>query len=181
MTRLVTLTLATSMVSCASLSPEQRAATRKAELEAALQNVLFHGLGTQPDVTLSQFHGRVVLFDVWATWCAPCRGALKAYQVLQRLFGPRGLVVYGLSVDRDQNDVVRFLSDNIIELPILHDPGGNIADSRLNVTGFPTSFLIDRQGRLREVQQGFGGRPVSLLAAQIQALLNEGSALTDTH
>jgi thiol-disulfide isomerase/thioredoxin len=123
--------------------------------------------------SLSSDRGSVVLLDVWATWCEPCKDALPSYAQLAREYGPRGLKVYALSVDEDPRQVHAFLAENRVDLPILMDRSAEVAERLLHISGVPTTFLVDRQGRVRHVHQGFSERSILQYVSQIEALLAE--------
>jgi thiol-disulfide isomerase/thioredoxin len=104
--------------------------------------------GDDAPLTLGDFHGRMVLLNVWATWCVPCRKEMPALDRLQaKLGGPRFTVV-PLSIDHRGRDVVaRFYRElGLKSLGIYVDKSGN-AISAVNAVGMPTTLLIDAQGR----------------------------------
>jgi thiol-disulfide isomerase/thioredoxin len=125
---------------------------------------------------LSGDRGSVVLLDVWATWCEPCRDTLPIYSELARQYGTRGLKVYALSVDEDVRAIAPFLKENRVEVPVLLDSNAAVAEGALGVKVMPTSYLIDRRGVVREVHEGAFGDTGSLLdqyREEIEALLKE--------
>jgi thiol-disulfide isomerase/thioredoxin len=98
--------------------------------------------------TLASFHGRLVLVNFWATWCAPCIKELPALARLQGKLGGPGFTVLALSEDLKGWPVIApFLgAQGIATLPVLHDPQG-AASRAFKVAGLPTSVLLDRDGR----------------------------------
>lgn len=99
-------------------------------------------------VSLSDFKGKVVLLNFWATWCAPCAKEMPSMERLHQIYGAKDLVIVGMSVDTAApRDVKEFAERLKITFPILHDRDSVI--SRLySVPGVPTSYLIDRRGRI---------------------------------
>jgi len=100
-------------------------------------------------ISTESLRGRVVLVNVWATWCPPCRIEMPLLEAMYQRHRERGLVVLGLSVDTKPVDSVRaFLTERRITYPvaIVGDP---VIEALGGVTGYPTSFLIDREGRIR--------------------------------
>jgi thiol-disulfide isomerase/thioredoxin len=99
------------------------------------------------DHDLSMFAGRIVLLNLWASWCAPCRAELPALDHLQAALGGPGFEVAALSVDRGGIDAVRkFVSDNgITRLAIYNDASGRAYTSS-GALGLPVTLLIDRHG-----------------------------------
>ncbi len=122
---------------------------------------------------LSSEHGSVVLLDVWATWCDPCREALPVYEALRTRYAEKGLVVYAVSVDATSQPIPQFLLETKVALPVLLDPSGAVAESTLQVKMMPTSLLIDRQGVVRHVHEGFDADLTATLGPEIDALLAE--------
>lgn len=101
-------------------------------------------------VSLESLREDVVLLNVWATWCAPCRREIPELQQLQERYGERGLHVVGVSLDAPgSNERVReFLREFGVEYTILRDPHEAIG-GLLGVVGMPTTVLIDRDGVIR--------------------------------
>lgn len=123
--------------------------------------------------TLAGARGRVVLLDVWATWCEPCRDALPVYQDLAREFGPRGLEVYAINIDADPRGITPFLEEAKVSVPVLLDPEAKLAGEVLHVMLMPTSYLIDKQGRVRFVHEGFDEGQLATWLKEIEQLLAE--------
>ena len=97
---------------------------------------------------LAEFRGRVVLLNLWATWCAPCREEMPTLDRLQSRLGGKDFEVIALSIDRDGATVVKrfFDATNVHALAIYVDPTME-AQGKLDAIGIPTTVLIDRQGR----------------------------------
>lgn len=117
--------------------------------------------------------GNVVLIDVWATWCEPCRDALPLWQEVQKEYAGRGLKVYALTVDEDRNQVQKFLDDTGLTLPVLWDPEQSVVGPVLPVNVMPTTFLLDRTGKVRFVHAGFASEQLTRYQADIEQLLDE--------
>ncbi len=108
----------------------------------------FHAtdLGTGRRVTLADYRGQVVLLNVWATWCQPCKVEMPSMEQLQKELGANGLKIVAVSVDEGTSDVVRqFASDLGLTFQILHDPDRSI-EQIYQTTGVPESFVINRHG-----------------------------------
>jgi len=105
-------------------------------------------------IRLGDFKGKVRLIDVWATWCGPCRMIIPHLNRLYDRYRDRGLVVIGVSVDDRPADVVAFTS----KVPLKY-PTGMMNPDIVNLLGYPdavpTSYLVDRTGRLRRKFIGF--------------------------
>ena len=100
------------------------------------------------ELTLANFKGKVVLLNIWATWCPPCRKEMPTLDRLQATLGGPGFEVVALSVDRDALDSVRTFYDEIHvrSLAIYVDPSAD-AMQKLSIVGVPTTMLIDASGR----------------------------------
>lgn len=126
---------------------------------------------------LKSQRGNVVLLDVWATWCEPCRQSLPLYQGLARTYAERGLRIYAMNVDGDDAvplEIPKFIEETKLALPILLDTDAAQSQSKLNVSVMPTAVLIDRAGRVRKIHQGFEGqKSLDELKRDLEALLAE--------
>ena len=107
--------------------------------------------------TLAEFKGKVVLVDVWATWCPPCRESLPEVAELQKAGGDR-FVVVPISVDRGGwGDVKPFLARNAhLDLHAFLPDGAEGLAPLGEIRGIPASFVIDREGRVVQSWAGYG-------------------------
>jgi thiol-disulfide isomerase/thioredoxin len=95
---------------------------------------------------LSDFRGRPVFLNFWATWCGPCRAELPAMEVKLRQHAPEGLVVLGVNNGERLRTAERFLDKLDVKLTAYaYDPGADIA-RRYSIQGMPTSYFIDAEG-----------------------------------
>jgi peroxiredoxin len=106
------------------------------------------------EVSSTSLAGKVVVVDFWATWCAPCREEVPGYIDLQTRLGPKGVVVVGLSLDEDgAKAVAAFAKKHGVNYLLL------MADDAVQkafggIESIPTTFLIDREGRIRHRKVG---------------------------
>jgi thiol-disulfide isomerase/thioredoxin len=100
------------------------------------------------DLTLGDFRGRVVVLNVWATWCVPCRKEMPTLDRLQARLGGKNFLVVALSLDRKGVEAVRgfYQEVGVENLAIYVDPSGQ-GSHALAIPGVPTTLLIDREGR----------------------------------
>jgi thiol-disulfide isomerase/thioredoxin len=106
-------------------------------------------------ITVSSYRGKVVLLDVWASWCGPCKQELPTLDDMAARLRRRGVEVLAVSIDQERENVVKFLhARSRWSLTIAHDPAGAVAD-RLHPDKMPTSYIIDRAGIIRYVNNGF--------------------------
>ena len=122
-------------------------------------------------IDLAAYRGRVVYVDFWASWCAPCRRSFPWMNALKARHEGEGLVVIGVNVDKRRADAERFLRDVPAAFAIAFDPQG-AAPAAFDVKGMPTSYLIDRQGVVVAVEEGFHDERAAALEARIRTLLD---------
>ena len=123
---------------------------------------------------LGAFKGRVVYVDFWASWCAPCRESFPWMNRLQQELGSRGLVIVAVNVDRERRDAERFIQAHKPDFRIVFDPHGQLPE-KFAVRGMPTSFLIDRDGRIHSRHEGFRLADREALAREVRALVLGGN------
>ena len=98
-------------------------------------------------LTLSDYKGKVVLLNFWATWCAPCRTEIPHFVEMQNRFGPDGFQVIGISMDDDPKPVREFAQQFGLNYPVAVGDD-KLAEKYGGVLGLPISFIIDREGRI---------------------------------
>jgi peroxiredoxin len=125
-------------------------------------------------VRLSDLRGQVVVLNVWASWCPPCRAEMPALQALHELRGGDGVVVLGInSTVQDSEQAVRdFALEYGLTFAIGLDRDGQ-ATRQYQVRALPSTFFIDREGIIRRVVVG-GPLDVSVLETTVLDLLGEG-------
>jgi cytochrome c biogenesis protein CcmG/thiol:disulfide interchange protein DsbE len=123
-------------------------------------------------VTLASRRGKVVLFNVWATWCHPCRAEIPELVALNKRFGARGLEIIGVSIDAAgaDADVRGFMKDFAMDYTIWFDPADRVS-TRFLLVGVPTTFLIDRDGVMRWRKTGPVAPGDTTLSSAIERLL----------
>ncbi len=128
---------------------------------------------TGDSVSLADHKGKVLLLNVWATWCHPCRDEIPELRVIYDRYRSRGLELVGVSVDvQGADDNVRqFMQEFEMHYPVWLDPGERISTQFL-VVGVPATFLIDRKGVLRWRKSGPIAPGDTTLAAAIEQALN---------
>lgn len=123
-------------------------------------------------VKSSDFKGKVVILDFWATWCPPCRAEIPSFINLQKKYEKQGLVIIGISSDEESSVVKRFMAANKINYPVV------MADSKVSeafggVEAIPTTFVINPQGQI--VSKHVGLTPESTFEKEIKPLLKSAS------
>ena len=121
-------------------------------------------------VTAQALRGKVVVVDFWATWCGPCKVELPILQKLYQKYGKQGLLVVGVSVDRDAGNLPKFLSKLGVTFPIAHDAGHSVAE-RFKPAKMPSSFIVGRDGIVKFVHAGFNAEDAAVFEKEIASLL----------
>jgi peroxiredoxin len=126
---------------------------------------------TGDPLSLEQLRGKVVLVNLWATWCPPCVLEMPGFQRVYEDYRDQGFVVLGLSRDQGSPDLVRaFLRQKRITYPVAMEAGSGIEGFGM-VTTLPASFLIGRDGTVRHRVTGIYAEPTLRMA--VQRLLEE--------
>jgi len=123
-------------------------------------------------VSLASLKGKVVYVDFWASWCAPCRRSFPWMGEMQQKYGPKGFVVLAVNVDKKRSDADRFLAVTPGAFTIVFDPTG-ATPTAWDVKGMPTSFVVDRQGRVVNIDAGFRDDMKPALEAKLKAVLDK--------
>lgn len=123
-------------------------------------------------VTGESLRGRVVLVNFWATWCPPCRVEMPGFQRVYDARRADGFTILGVSTDARREPVVSFLVDRGITYPVAMASGSVAADFG-GANMLPTSFLIDREGRIRYEVRGIFAE--AALSRAVDKLLAEPS------
>jgi peroxiredoxin len=123
-------------------------------------------------VDSAELHGKVVLVDFWASWCAPCRQSFPALDDLSKRLGPEGFAVIGINLDEERADADRFLSERPVSFAIVFDPEATTPEA-YGLKAMPSSFVIGRDGVVRSVHSGFRKGDAEKLEAEVRALLAE--------
>lgn len=103
------------------------------------------------EIRLSDYRGKVVFLNFWATWCKPCREEMPSMEVLYKNFEKDGLVILAVSIDRvtTKKEIPPFVKSLNLTFPVLVDSWGQ-TDKRYKLMGVPETYIIDREGTLRE-------------------------------
>ena len=107
-------------------------------------------------VALSQLRGKVVLVDFWAQWCEPCKKELPQLDRLSKEYASKGVVVLAVNIDKQRDNAERMVKQLGLTLDVLLDPAGSVAGS-YDLPKMPTSFVVDKKGIVRYVNEGFDG------------------------
>lgn len=98
------------------------------------------------NVSLSDFKGKVVLINFWATWCGPCKAEMPSLNNLHKALKDKGFAVLAISTDSSEKPVRSFVTERGISFPVLMDKDRTVYSDKYAVIGLPMSFLIDKNG-----------------------------------
>jgi cytochrome c biogenesis protein CcmG/thiol:disulfide interchange protein DsbE len=123
------------------------------------------------DVTLSDFKGKVILLDFWATWCAPCKVEIPWFVEFQDKYGSHGLQVVGVSVDDSHEQLVPYVSQLKMNYAVLQGLGhDDVQDAFGPMWGIPVTVLISRDGRMCAKHMGMSAKET--IEDEIKSLLD---------
>ena len=133
--------------------------------------------GTNRVKSLADYKDKIVLLNLWATWCEPCLAEMPSMEKLHREFGPQGLAIVAVSVDDpgSEQKIREFAAKLGVTFELLHDPGKETARN-YQVTGYPESFIIDREGTIRRKVFAAADWTSESNRAQIRQLLGSATA-----
>ena len=125
-------------------------------------------------IRLSDLRGQVVLVNLWATWCYPCRVEMPSMHALYQDYRLRGFEILAIASDVHGKDVVTpFVQEYGLTFPVLVD-AQNVIGTRLLVQGIPTSYLLDKQGRIAGLEMGAKNWNSARFRRLLDGLLTEG-------
>ncbi|MFD2230887.1 TlpA family protein disulfide reductase [Alkalimarinus sediminis] len=122
---------------------------------------------------LEQYRGKVVYLDFWASWCGPCRQSLPLLNTLRDELGKDKFEVVAINLDENPEDGKRFLEKYPVGYPVLTDTTGD-TPQKYQLTGMPTSYIIDQKGNIRGAHQGFRTGDIDKIREAVKKLIQEG-------
>lgn len=123
--------------------------------------------------SLAAFAGEVLVVNFWASWCAPCREELPVLDEWNNAWAGRGGRVVAVSIDRKAANAARFVDEIDLGLPVLVDGPDGLA-AALDLSAVPSTYLLDREGRVVMVVRGFLADELARLRQAAEALLAPG-------
>lgn len=121
-------------------------------------------------IDLTAHKGKVVIVDFWASWCVPCRRSFPWLNEMQAKYADQGLVIIGVNEDTSEEEVAGFLADYPAHFEIVRDNEGILA-TEYGVVAMPSSYIIDRDGKVVTRHLGFKTKLMDEYEATIQEIL----------
>lgn len=110
--------------------------------------------GAAPPAGLAPVEGKVIWVDFWASWCVPCRRSFPWLNEIQSKYGPAGLQIIAVNLDKDRALADGFLAEVPAQFSLRFDPAGDLA-KQFGVQAMPSSYLLDADGNVLERHLGF--------------------------
>lgn len=130
---------------------EQTLSSYRPPVEQTLPDFTFRTLDGR-ELRLSEFRGKVVLLNFWATWCPPCKEEMPIFEREYRRCKDKGFEVLAVNMDSSEESLRKFLKENNYSFTILR-PSEEL-ERELRLMGYPTSYLLDREGKIYRIRLG---------------------------
>jgi thiol-disulfide isomerase/thioredoxin len=157
------------LIGCATAGGSERGGK---QIGAPAPEITVQRLNGKP-LRIGDLRGKVVLLDVWASWCAPCKDELPMLDEIAARQRKRGVEIVAVSIDQERDNVDKFLRGKPRwSLTVAHDPNGVIAET-LQPDKMPTSYIIDRSGIVRYVNSGFERADAPVIERRLTELAGE--------
>lgn len=124
------------------------------------------------NLRLSEYQGRVVMINFWATWCGPCRQEMPLLDELYTQYQPLGFTILGVNVEEDPSKAKQLLKESPVNFPILYDDKSEVS-KLYKVVAMPSTVLVDRDGNVRYLHQGYKPGYEESYQHQVRALIRE--------
>jgi len=124
------------------------------------------------NLKLSEMSGNVVLINFWASWCGPCREEMPLLNALHSKYEALGFTVLGINVEEDVNGANSFLDNFPVDFPILLDSSNEVS-KQYKVIAMPTTVLVDRDGNMRFLHEGYKSGDEAKYRQMVKNLVRE--------
>jgi peroxiredoxin len=124
------------------------------------------------NIKLSELRGQVVMINFWASWCGPCRQEMPLLDQLYQRYQPMGFTLLGVNVEEDSRAADKVLKEIPVSFPVLYDKKNQVSES-YQVRAMPSTFLIDRDGKVRYLHKGYQPGYEEEYQQQIRELVKE--------
>jgi len=124
------------------------------------------------NLKLSEMAGSVVLVNFWASWCGPCREEMPLLNSLHNKYEPLGFTVLGVNVEEDVKGAEGFLKNFPVDFPVLLDSDNRVSE-QYKVIAMPTTVVVDRDGNMRYLHQGYKSGDEAKYRQMVKKLVRE--------
>ena len=129
-------------------------------------------MNTDQALDLTNYKDKVILIDFWATWCPPCKQSMPFLNALRNEFHKNGFEIIAINVDEETQEAKTFLNSYPVDYLMAYDSQGD-CPSKYDVKAMPSSYFLDRQGKIRYVHLGFRHADETEIRAWVMQLLQE--------
>ena len=123
-------------------------------------------------VSLAQYKGQVVMINFWASWCGPCRQEMPLLEDIYKKYSKLGFTLIGVNVEPDSKAADDWLKQTPVSFPVLYDKNSKVSQM-YDVSGMPSTVIIDRKGNLRYVHHGYKPGDEGEYLNSIRAMIRE--------
>ncbi|MDJ0711003.1 MAG: TlpA disulfide reductase family protein [Woeseiaceae bacterium] len=127
---------------------------------------------TGENMRLSEYRGDVVMINFWATWCGPCRQEMPLLDELYQRYSRVGFNLLGVNIDDDSRRAMQMIEELGVDFPVLFDASKRVS-KLYDVDAMPVTVLVDREGTVRYVHQGYKPGYEDKYLTEIRSLLRE--------
>jgi peroxiredoxin len=127
---------------------------------------------TGENIKLSELRGQVVMINFWASWCGPCRQEMPLLDQIYQHYEPMGFTLLGVNVEEDSTAANKVLKEIPVSFPVLFDNKSQVSES-YKVRAMPSTVLIDRDGKMRYLHEGYRPGYEDEYQQQVRELIRE--------
>lgn len=127
-------------------------------------------MANQTSLDLTQYKGKVIYVDFWASWCGPCQKSFPAMNSMREQYNDDDLVMLAINVDNDKSAAAQFLQKHPAKFDVIYDPDGVIAE-QFQVEAMPSTYIFDQSGKAKYLHKGFRAGDKAKLKEYINQLL----------
>jgi thiol-disulfide isomerase/thioredoxin len=161
---------ASALLILQDVSPGKELSAVPVEVDYAAPELSLTDVEGNPS-SLADYRGKVVLVNLWATWCPPCKEEMPALETYYRRYVDQGFVIVAINDGDPRPDVVQFVDDYGLSFPVWLDPEYISTEQAFKTLNLPSSCVIDRQGRI--VMSWVGGISLKTLEKHVTPIIEE--------
>jgi thiol-disulfide isomerase/thioredoxin len=156
-------------------TPGHKQSQNSGKVGDPMPSVLVRQFADGGKINLGSLKGKVVLVDIWASWCGPCKEEMPLLDELAGRLKKKGVQIIAVSIDEDKESAEAFLSSRPSwSLTVAHDPKGKLPEA-LHPGKMPSSYVVDAEGIIRYVNEGFERGDLKVIEKRLLALATDAS------